>query len=177
MIESGAGTRKTVTRSFRVDGAALRTIEEDAAQANVSVNTFVNQLFLSYAKFERYGRKFHNMKIITLEAEHFLSLLSDEEAAEAGRYNAQNIAKPIILAKYGSVDLGTILAYLGDLAEYGNQFSYSISETGGKRTVTLVHTVGRKGSIFYSNIVAALFESVKLRPLITTTDSAVTVSI
>jgi predicted HicB family RNase H-like nuclease len=45
---------ETVTKSFRISESAFLAIEEEAKKRNISVNTLVNQLFLSYANFDRY---------------------------------------------------------------------------------------------------------------------------
>ena len=44
---------KTATASFRLDDLALSAIQEDAKKQNVSVNTLLNQLVLTYANFDR----------------------------------------------------------------------------------------------------------------------------
>ena len=45
------GTRaRTVTRSFRVDSAALSAFQNDSKQFRVSVNTLVNQVLQLYAR-------------------------------------------------------------------------------------------------------------------------------
>lgn len=49
---------KTVTRSFRINEDAFLALEEEAKKRNISLNTLVNQLFLSFANFDRYFQKF-----------------------------------------------------------------------------------------------------------------------
>src|SRR5207245_9531355 len=48
---------KTVNRSFRISEKAYKALEEGAAKGKISLNTFVNQLFLNYAEFDRYASK------------------------------------------------------------------------------------------------------------------------
>jgi predicted HicB family RNase H-like nuclease len=45
---------KTVTRSFRISEGVFLALEEEAKKRNISLNTLVNQLFLSYANFDRH---------------------------------------------------------------------------------------------------------------------------
>ena len=168
--------RKTATRSFRVDESALESIEKDAAEASVSVNTFVNQLFLNYANFDRHFRKFDGVKVFGGEAEVVIESLTDEAAAKAGEHNAQNAGKGVILAKHGSLTLGTILEYLKEISQYEGPFTYYESETGGKRTVTLVHNWGSKSSTYWAHYTATLFDMVGLNPKITTAEESVTIS-
>jgi hypothetical protein len=168
--------RKTATRSFRVDEAALKTVENDASGTNVSVNAFVNQLFISYADFDRYFFKSQRNTLLSDSVGHLIDQLSDEEAVEAGKWLAKNVVKSIILSKYGSVNLGSILACIRLFAEYGKVYSIYETEKSGGRTMTLLHSWGKKGSIYLGQAGAALFDMVDLKPKITTTERAVTIS-
>ena len=47
----------TVTRSFRINERAFLALEEEAKKRNIGINTLVNQLFLSYANFDRPNAK------------------------------------------------------------------------------------------------------------------------
>jgi hypothetical protein len=61
--------RKTVTRSFRIDEAALGALEEEAGRRNVSVNTFLNQQILSFANFDRFFMRLGLVKLSANTAE------------------------------------------------------------------------------------------------------------
>lgn len=169
--------RKTASRTFRVDESALRTIERDAAEAKVSVNTFVNQLFLSYTDYERYFVKSQRNPLLIDYIGYLVELLSDEGAAEAGRSVARNVIKPMILAKYGSLTLGSLLACIRLFAEYSKAFSIYESETAGRKTITVFHNWGKKGSIYYAQEATTLFEMIDLKPKITTTEKSITILI
>ena len=54
---------KTVTRSFRINESAFLALEEEAKKRNISLNTLVNQLFLSYANFDRYFQSLGMLKM------------------------------------------------------------------------------------------------------------------
>ncbi|MGA1975139.1 MAG: hypothetical protein ABSG92_05835 [Conexivisphaerales archaeon] len=54
---------KMVTRSSRIDGAALAASKEEATRRNVSVNTFLNQQILSFASFDRFFLRLGLVKI------------------------------------------------------------------------------------------------------------------
>ena len=168
--------RKTTTRSFRVDETALVAIENDAAKANVSVNAFVNQLLLSYYNFDRYFGQFQMIKISTDGFVYLLGSVPDEAAGEAGRRTALGIVRSVILAKHGSLDLNTVLDYLRMMSEYGKIYTLVESKMGGKRAVTLVHSLGTKGSIYYTQYLATVFGMIGLKPKVTATEKAVTAS-
>lgn len=165
--------RKTTTRSFRVDELALEVIEKDAAKANVSVNTLVNQLLLSYANFDHYFGRFQTIKITSDAFAGLIRYVPDEGAAEAGRLKASSIASSVILAMHGSMNLDGVLDHLKTIGDYSKFFTYSESEREGRRVVTLIHSFGPKGSIYFSEYLKSMFEMIGLKPKIISTEKAV----
>src|SRR5580658_8608088 len=159
--------RKTTTRSFRVDELALEAIEKDAARANISVNTLVNQLLLSYADFDHYFNRFQTVKITSDALAYLIQCVSDEVAVEAGRRTASTMARSVILAKHGSLSPDGVLDHLKTISEYSKFFTYSESERGGKRAVILIHSFGPKGSIYFTEYLKSMFEMIGLKPKIT----------
>jgi hypothetical protein len=166
--------RATTTRSFRVDEAALEAIEKDAATRNISVNTLVNQLILSYANFDRYFMQLSMIKIAPDAFGYLLEEVPDEIVGEMGRRTAVNLVKSVILSKHGIVNLDTLLDYFKMMSDYGKIYSYSESELDRKRSVTLIHKWRRKGSLYYTQYVTAAFEMVGIQPKVSTTESSVT---
>jgi hypothetical protein len=65
---------KTVTKSFRISESAFLAIEEEAKKRNISVNTLVNQLFLSYANFDRYLERHGFLKMSKVTFRRFWKL-------------------------------------------------------------------------------------------------------
>lgn len=64
---------KTVTRSFRINESAFLTLQEEAKKRNISVNTLVNQLFLSYANFDQYFQRLGMLKMSEFQFTKILS--------------------------------------------------------------------------------------------------------
>lgn len=158
------GHGKTVTRSFRIDEAALAALEEEAARRNVSVNTFLNQQILSFANFDRFFMRLGLVKLSANTLHRLLDASSDEKIVEAATVAALDTPRPIILSKYGQVTLETTLEYIKMLSEFANLFEYSLSSSPGGKVVTLYHRFGPKGSLFYTNYVKTLFEQIDYSP-------------
>jgi len=91
----------------------------------------------------------------------------DERIAEVAKEAAKDAPRSIILAKYGSISLSSILEYLQMLSEYANFFEYSERESPNGRVITLYHKMGPKGSLFDLNYVKTLLEYVGYSPTIT----------
>ena len=169
-------SKKTATRSFRIDETALEVIEKDAGARNISVNTLVNQILLSYANFDHYLMQLPMIRIASDTFGYLLEAMSDENVSEAGRRTAANIVKSIILSKHGEVNLNSVLDYFKLISDYGKIYSYNESEANGNRTITLIHKWGRKGSLYFVQYAMSIFEMIDVQPKITTTENSVTIA-
>jgi len=81
---------KTVTRSFRINESAFLALEEEAKKRNISLNTVVNQLILSYANFDRYFQRLGMLKMSKVTFRKILKAAADKEIVELAREVAQN---------------------------------------------------------------------------------------
>jgi hypothetical protein len=169
---------KTVTRSFRINEGAFLALEEEARKHNISLNTLVNQLFLSYANFDRFFQKIGMMKMSKIAYTKILKAAPDQEIVEAANEVVQNSAKIFIFSKYGTLSLTTVLDYLNNLSEYAYFIEYNeVLSSEGKRVITLIHSYGEKGSIFLKAYAKALFEQIDMEPKLITTENSVTIEV
>ena len=164
---------KTLTRSFRIDEAALAALEEEAEKKNMSVNTFLNQQILSFAEFERFFMRLGIVKFSANTLQRLLESTSEDGVAAAGKTAAQDTPRAIILSKNGQVTLETTLDYVKILSQFANLFEYSSVDTTRGRMITLTHRFGPKGSIFYENYMTALFEQIDYFLKIKTHDNSI----
>jgi hypothetical protein len=169
---------KTVTRSFRFNESAFLALEEEARKRNISLNTLVNQLFLTFANFDRYFQKFGMLKISKVAYRRTLKAVPDQEIVEAAREVAQNSARVVLLTRYGTLSLAGVLQYLKSLAEYGYWFEYNeVLSPERKRVVTLTHGLGEKFSLFMIAYSKSLFEQITMNPKLTSTKDSITIMI
>jgi hypothetical protein len=169
---------KTVTRSFRFSESAFLALEEEARKRNISLNTLVNQLFLSFANFDRYFQKFGMLKISKVAYRRTLKAVPDEEIVEAAKEVAQNSARVVLLTRYGTLSLGGVLEYLKSLAHYAYWFEYSeVLSPERKRVITLTHSLGEKFSLFMTSYSKSLFEQIVMNPKLTSTEDSITITI
>lgn len=168
---------KTVTKSFRISESAFLAIEEEAKKRNISVNTLVNQLFLSYANFDRYQRHgFLKMSKVTFRK--ILETATEKEIVELAREVARNSSRTLVLAKYGELSLTNFLDYLNSLDDYAYFIEYNeVYSAGEKRIITLMHSYGENSSIFVKTFAQALFELIGVEPKLSSTNNSVTLEI
>jgi len=81
---------KSVTRSFRINERSFLALEEEAKKRDISLNTLVNQLFMSYANFDRYFQRLGMIKISKVTFRKILNVAPTNEIVEVAREVAQN---------------------------------------------------------------------------------------
>ena len=168
----------TVTRSFRISETAFLALEEEAKKHNISVNTLVNQLFLSFANFDRYFQKFGMTKISKVAYRKTLRSVPDNELTELAREVAQNSGKVVILARHGTVSLKGVLDWLQGLSEYAQWFQYNeVNSPGGRHVLTLTHDLGVKFSTFMVAYLKELFGQIAMTPKLSSTEDSITISL
>jgi hypothetical protein len=168
---------KTVPRSFRISEAAFKVLQEEAERQNISVNTLLNQLVLSYTNFDRFYKKLHMLKLSAQTFRHVLNAASDQAIVEAGEAAGRNTPRALILAKSGILSLDTVIDYLRNLANYANLFEYSEALHNSMKTIALIHEFGPKGSLFLTHYVKAIFESVAIRVGLSASENAVIIEL
>jgi hypothetical protein len=152
--------------------------EEEAKKRNISVNTLVNQLFLSYANFDRYFQRLGMLKMSKFQFRKILNALPDKEIVELAREVAQNSSKIIILARYGTLSLTIILDYLNTLADYAYFVERSeVISPGENRIITLIHSYGGKGSFSVKSYAKSLLELINVEPKLSLTENSVTIEV
>lgn len=168
---------KTAIRSFRVDEDALGIIESEAKRQGISVNTLVNQLLQAYVNLDRFLEPLSMVKISSDCFRDLLEAASDAEVVEAGDRTATNTLRSVILARRGVVDLEHILEHLRTMGEYGKIFRYSETFHRGRRTITLIHKWGKKGSLYYTGVMTSVLRTTGLTSKIQTTENSVSIVI
>jgi len=165
---------KTVTRSFRISEFDFKALEEGSVRHDISLNTLVNQIFSSYANFDQLFERMGYVKVSKMDFRNILELVSDKDVAEVARRSTEDSAEALILAKYGTLSLTTVLEMVKTWLRYSNYAEYSeVQSPEGKRIITLNHNNRMKLSIYLSQCVSSCFELMDIHPKITLTDQAV----
>jgi hypothetical protein len=164
---------RTATASFRLDESALKALQEDAKKQNVSVNTLLNQLVLTYSNYDRPMKRFQMIKLPASTFRYILHGAKNETIIEAGKSAGNDVPKTYILAKWGELTVENVLNYLKTMADHANLFEYSDVLHGGKISVTLSHSFAAKGSLFLQHYVQAIFASLGKSPRFLPDDNAV----
>jgi hypothetical protein len=149
---------RSVTISFRISESALRALQEDAKKQNVSLNTLANQMFTAYSSHDRYLQRLHMVKLSTPTLKRIINAATDEAIVDAGAAAGGSVPETFILAKSGELSIASALEYLQLMGTHANIFDYSEVTHEGKTSVTLMHDLGPKGSLFLTSYVGGLFK-------------------
>lgn len=149
---------RSATVSLRISDMALKALQEESKKMNVSMNTLANQIFLSYASYDRYLSRFGMVKVGIPTLRRIISASTDSEIAEAGKYAGRSLPPSFILNMRGKLTLDSVIEYLEMMGRYANMFDYGEVSQGGQTTITLAHDFGEKGSLFLENYVEGMFE-------------------
>ena len=167
---------KTVTRSFRISESVLQALEEDAKSRSISLNTLVNQLLLAHANWGRFIDEAGAIRT-TKEVFNLLLNAASDETLETSLLKGADTPKAFILAKHGVLSLNTVLDYVRSEAMYGGFAKYTGIESQGKTVITLMHDLGRKGSVFISSVLESVFGMVNIHYKLSTSEHSVIVEI
>ena len=168
---------KTVAKSFRVNRYALRALQEEAKRQNLSVNTMVNHLLINYAEFGRYAQRAHSLNLTQKTFVEILAAASEETLVTAGQNAGKSAPLAMISSKSGEVTVNAVLEYIQDLSAHANLFEFNETTEHGHWTITLLHELGNKWSLFLANYFAEAFKTAGAEPKITSSERAVTIRI
>ncbi len=139
---------KTVNRSFRISEKAYKALEEGAVRGKVSLNTFVNQLFLNYAEFDRFVDKVHPLDLPGPLLRLILDAVPEEKIMTVAKAWASNVlSKEQVLEMSGSFSREGVIQTIKKIADHA-RFEYSDVVDHGRRTFTIIHPLGRNYSLF-----------------------------
>ena len=168
---------RTVAKSFRVNRNALSALQSEAKRLNLSVNTMVNQLLISYAEYGRFAQRAHSLNLTHRTFAEILAATSEEKLVTAGQNAGKSAPLARISSKKGEVTVNTVLEYIQDLSAHANLFEFNETNERGHWTITLLHELGVKWSLFLENYIAEAFKAAAAQPQITSSDRAVTIRI
>jgi hypothetical protein len=165
---------KTTIASFRINESVLDALREDAKRQNVSVNSLLNQILLTYINYDRPMKRFDMMKLPTSAIKRILEAATDDAVIEAGRTTGRDVPETYIRARWGELTVENALSFLKVTAEYSNRFEYSAITHDGRINITITHRLGAKGNLFLQSFVKAIFHQMGVSPKFSSDENAVT---
>ena len=164
---------RTVAKSFRVNEKSLSALQEEANRHSVSVNTLVNQLLLDYSEFGRFLQRINALRLSRKTFQEILNAISDDGLVKAGQIAGKSAPMALIASKWGKITVNTVIEFIHDLSAYANLFEYYEKNENERWTITLMHELGPKWSMFLVNYIGEAFIAAGVQPKNRVSDRAV----
>ncbi len=144
---------RTLIRSIRITKELDNILQKDAKAKRISLNALIGSIMTKYAEMDRYDERYDT---ITLKQESFssiLQLIEDDKLAEVAGKLGSLIPKQFLFFWFKKADLETFLRYLSLVCRYNGfgEYEVDIDDAGRTYTITLIHNMGEKWSVFLRN--------------------------
>jgi hypothetical protein len=149
---------KSVNRTFRLDENLLSSTRQLARQRNTSLNQVVVDALSKTAA---------DALMDGLEMEHvprafmlkIMDYLPDEKVVELGRWAALSLSRDFVWEVFKEISLDTLIKSYEVLStKYDRLFTFEHQKVGQEHTLKLLHSRGRKWSIFYAESLRSAFK-------------------
>jgi len=146
-----------------------KTLQHFSSVEQVSVNQLINRALKRWVEWDYYSERFGYTSLPTAVLPKMMKYISEEEAAELGRWTAQNVTKEFVVFWFKEFSVKTLLNGVALLSsKYANRWDYEYVYDTEKHVhiLVLTHGMGRKWSIYYENLLRTAFEmlSQKIEP-------------
>ncbi|HUH82245.1 MAG TPA: hypothetical protein VLX33_00025 [Nitrososphaerales archaeon] len=148
---------KSVTRTLRLDDDVDSALEKMAEEKGESVNAVVGRALRRLVEWDRLAERAGLVAISPLTLGRLMDTLTQEQARELGEQIGAEVWKPIIISRFGSITLDSVLKSIELISRYMGRFDFIYSTEGTKRVVTIRHSAGVRWSEFYSGAAVPLF--------------------
>jgi len=150
----------SVTRTIRIERDVDDFLRKFGEREGVSVNLLVNKAIRRLVEWDIYAEKFGLIALPSSLIEKMMERLSDEEAAELGRWVGQNLIPEFLTFWFKEVNLqAMVIGYPRLQSRYGRAFEYEEHVEGGKWTIIFKHSAGAKWSIYYEGLLKTAFRN------------------
>ncbi len=144
---------KTILRTIRIPYEIDQILQKDAKTKRVSINSLIYNLLLKYVEWDRYSERFGRVLLRPQTLKLIIDSLDVIEIKDIGNEIGKKIPKEFLLFWFKEVNLHSFLEYLSLLCRYGGFAHYELESKEREFTVTLIHDLGEKWSIFLKNII------------------------
>jgi hypothetical protein len=119
----------------------------------------------------------HAMVLSRRTIGELIEYLSDDDIAKAGQNAGRTAPEALIVAIYGKITVSHVVDLIRNLSSYSDLFEYTEKTEGERLTMTLMHDLGHKWSLFIAHYVIEAFAAAGCKPKYEVTDRYVTFTI
>jgi hypothetical protein len=149
----------TDTFTIRMQKSQIDELKKISKIKNISLNTFVIQLFRHYLEIERVYDKFDWVKVSRSTLTVALKKLSYDEIALIGKHIALEFGIDFILVKWGDISEQNILEFIKIYFKENSWGNCKIFSESNGIVISIQHKMGKKASKLFSVMIETLFEN------------------
>jgi hypothetical protein len=145
--------KKTVFRVSRISEDLDELLQKDAQNRRISVNALTTSIFTKYAEWDRFSERFG---FLSVGKELFTAILdaADQEKLEKiGDELGAELPKQFIIFWFKKINIETFLEYIQLVSRYGGISKSEVEIRGRDYTVSSLHDLGPKWSIFLKHFI------------------------
>jgi hypothetical protein len=160
-VARSEGTGTTTTRTVRIEDTIDRALHGLAADEGVSVNYLVNRALRKLVEWDAHAERFGVVSVPTAQLDRMMGYLTEEQARDFGAWVGNNLVREFLTFWFKDVSARTLMqAYPRLSSQYGRLFEYVESSDGSRWTIVLKHGGGRKWSVYYEELLRAMFREI-----------------
>ena len=149
----------TDTITIRMQKSQIDELKKISKTKNISLNTFVIQLFRHYLEIERVYEKFDWVKVSRTTLAVALKKLSYDEITLIGKNIALEFGIDFILVKWGDISEQNILEFIKIYFKENSWGNCKIFLESNGVIISIQHKMGKKASKLFSVLIETLFEN------------------
>lgn len=168
---------KTILRTIRIPYEIDQILQNDAKTKRVSINSLISNLLSKYVELDRYSERFGRVMLRPQTLKLIINAIDEIKIGEIGSEIGNKIPKEFLLFWFKEVNLHSFLEYLSLLCRYGGFAHYEFEDKEREFTITLIHDLGEKWSIFLKNIIEkGIISTLSIQPKFHTSDLSIVVN-
>src|SRR5215469_15167346 len=146
-----SGDEKTLIRTVRIPKALDTLLRNDAKTKRITVNALISSIMTKYAEWDRYNERFGVISIKRDAFRSILGMIEDDKIIRVSKEIGAQIPKQFILFWFKKTTLETYLEYMSLVCRYAEFAQYEVDTDGNNYTMTLLHDLDEKWSLFLKN--------------------------
>ena len=156
--------KKTKLRTVRITAELDETLQRDAGDRKVSVNTLIGSIFTRYSEWDRFADKLGFVASSPYLLREAMEMLDEGQVAKLGTALGERLPAELARFWFKRVNHETLIGLISLYCTYGGVGEYELETNGREYTVVVHHNLGKNWSFYLKHLMGAAFKSMGIIP-------------